>query len=198
MLQYLLSLDSSLLISAGTIIGPEYSILIQILGESIVIFVALILISIWLYGIKIQNEEYKKNAMRIFATIILVYIIYAIINLWVPQWRPGAMELSGATALIPHPTDNSFPSGHALFSAAAIIGFWRYFYKNTILVLLLILTIITTLSRIIGGVHYPGDIVGGLLFGTIGAILLRSVVTSRIMEEKIYPFFLRVAGWIKL
>lgn len=121
MLQYLLSLDNSLLISASGLISPEYAPLVQLLGESIVIFVALMLISLWLYGVKIKQDTYKKNALRIFSTIILVFIVYGIINLGLPQWRPGAMELSGATALIPHPTDNSFPSGHALFSAAAII-----------------------------------------------------------------------------
>ena len=31
------------------------------------------------------------------------------------------MEISGAIApLIPHPVDNSFPSGHALFTAALL------------------------------------------------------------------------------
>jgi hypothetical protein len=61
MLQYFLSLDESLLISARRLIGPEYAILIQILGESIVIFVALMLISLWIYGIKVKNQEHKKR-----------------------------------------------------------------------------------------------------------------------------------------
>jgi hypothetical protein len=95
MLQYFLSLDESLLISARRLIGPEYAILIKILGESIVIFVALMLISLWIYGIKIKNREYKARSLRIFMTIILVFIIYGIINLGLPQWRPSPDEVAG-------------------------------------------------------------------------------------------------------
>ena len=109
------------------------------------------------------------------------------------------MELSGATALIPHPTDNSFPSGHALFSAAAIIGVWRFFHNNIVLFVLLILAIITASARVIGGVHYPGDIISGFIVGSIGAIILsKFVVTSPIFEKHVYPFFIKVASWIRL
>jgi hypothetical protein len=95
MLQYFLSLDESLLISARRLIGPEYAILIQILGESIVIFVALMLISLWIYGIKVKNQEHKTQSLRIFMTIILVFIIYGIINLGVPQWRASPDDVAG-------------------------------------------------------------------------------------------------------
>lgn len=121
MLQYLLSLDTSLFLSAQSLVSPEYATIIHILGESVVVAGGIFLIILWLTGVKNHNNEYKKMALRIFVGIIGVFVLYSIINLGMPQWRPGAMELSGATALIPHPTDNSFPSGHALFSAALIV-----------------------------------------------------------------------------
>lgn len=50
-----------------------------------------------------------------------------------------------------------------------------------------------------GGVHYPGDILGGFFFGAIGAIILaRYVITLELFERRVYPFFIRIAGWIKL
>lgn len=122
MLQYLLSLDVELLIMARGLIGPEYAILIQILGESIVIAGGIFLVILWLTGVKNHDDEYKKNALRIFATILMVFIIYSIVNFGIPQWRPSPIEVAGGIKpLIPHPIDNSFPSGHALFSAALLI-----------------------------------------------------------------------------
>ena len=131
-------------------------------------------------------------------TIIGVFVIYSVINLGIPQWRPGAMELSGATALIPHPTDNSFPSGHALFSAALLVGLYRYYRRSWLIAAIAVLALLTTLSRVIGGVHYPGDILGGFFFGGIGAIYLQKVVQSELMEKYVYPVCIRIASWIRL
>ncbi len=121
MLDSLLSLDTSLFLSTQSLIVQEYASIVQILGESIVIAAGFFLIILWLTGVKNKDNEYKKISLRIFSAIVGTFLLYSIINLGLPQWRTGAMELSGATALIPHPTDNSFPSGHALFSAALIV-----------------------------------------------------------------------------
>ncbi len=167
MIQTLLDLDTSLLLEAQGIIPREYAKIIEILGESIVIFAVIFLIILWLYGTYKKNDTYKYTALGIFATIILTFIFYAIINLGLPKWRVGAMELTGATALIPHPTDNSFPSGHALFTAALLVGLWHLSRKWSLIVGAIIFGIITASARVIGGVHYPGDIIGGWIFGTI-------------------------------
>jgi membrane-associated phospholipid phosphatase len=121
MLHSLLSLDTSLFLSAQSLVSHEYANIIYFLGELIVLAATIFLVILWLIGVRYHNEECKRNSLRIFTGIVGVFILYSIINLGIPQWRPGAMELSGATALIPHPTDNSFPSGHALFSAALIV-----------------------------------------------------------------------------
>jgi len=68
------------------------------------------------------------------------------------------------------PTDFSFPSGHSAFFmglATAIflyhkkVGYWFVFFAFLI-----------GISRIIAGVHYPLDILGGFLFGALGSFLL--------------------------
>jgi membrane-associated phospholipid phosphatase len=150
MLQYLLTLDTSLFLSAQSLVHPEYATIIHILGEAVVVAGGIFLIALWLMGVKSHDNEYKKNALRIFAGIVGVFVIYSIINLGIPPWRPGAMELSGAKALIPHPTDNSFPSGHALFSAALLVGLWNFYRKSWLLITFAFITIITTSARVIG------------------------------------------------
>jgi membrane-associated phospholipid phosphatase len=102
-----------------------------------------------------RDNEYKKNALRIFATIVGVFVIYSVVNLGIPQWRDSPITVSGGiTPLIPHPIDNSFPSGHALFSAALIVGLWKYYRRHWLITLIAVLALLTTTARVIGGVHY--------------------------------------------
>jgi undecaprenyl-diphosphatase len=180
------------------LIWPEYAMMIQILGELIVLWWAIFLVLLWLYGIYKKDILFKLTALRIFFLIVLVFSIYAIINLGLPQWRPGAMELSGADALIPHPTDNSFPSGHALFSAAMLVGIWKYFRNGWIISITVLFALISTTARVIGGVHYPGDILGGFFFGWIGAVFLARIVENKKFQDTVFPIILRIASWIKL
>ncbi|MCZ7401037.1 MAG: phosphatase PAP2 family protein [Candidatus Methanoperedens sp.] len=68
-------------------------------------------------------------------------------------------------------TENGFgfPSGHALVSS----GFWGYMglrLKNSrIIIAGSIAVFLVSLSRIYLGVHYPGDVAGGIVFGLIVA-----------------------------
>lgn len=132
-------------------------------------------------------------------TIVGVFVIYSVVNLGIPQWRDSPITVAGGiTPLIPHPIDNSFPSGHALFSAALLVGLQRYYRKSWLIVLIAVLAIFTTTARVIGGVHYVGDILGGFLFGGIGAIYLEKLVQSELMEKYVYPVCIRIASWMRL
>lgn len=193
----LLALDLSLLESARTLISPQYAHLVQIAGELVVVYGALLLVVLWLYGVYKRDDQYKRIALAIFITIVSVFIVYAIINLGLPKWRLGATEIPGAIApLISHPIDNSFPSGHALFTGALLVALYRYYRHKWLIVLTLSIGLITLTARVLGGVHYPGDIIGGLIFGILGAYILRPVVD--IAVARIAPIIIRVASWVRL
>lgn len=197
--QNLLEYDKNLLISLQNIIPAEYSLLVTILAESIVIWVMILLVATWLYGTKHKNDAYKNRSLQIFGLIISVFVIYTIVNLMVPQWREHPHQFligSHITPLIPHPTDNSFPSGHALFSAAAIFAVCRYFRHPAVICVTIFLAILTVSCRVLGGVHYVGDILGGLFFGFFSAWAFY-IPMEKIME-KISPFLIKIASYIKL
>ena len=80
MLQTLLNLDTQALIWARSLISPEYAVLVQIFAESIVIFVMILLILLWITGVRKHDDNYKIRALNVFYTIILVFIVYGIIN----------------------------------------------------------------------------------------------------------------------
>lgn len=198
-LQSLLEYDKNLLISLQNVIPKEYSFLVTIFAESIVIWIASFLVISWLYGVRHKNDAYKIRALQIFGLIISVFLIYTVVNIMVPQWREHPHEFlldSHITPLIPHPTDNSFPSGHALFSAAAIFAMWRYSKHKIFIAITIILAILTVICRVLGGVHYVGDILGGLFFGFFGAWAF--YIPAEKIVEKLSPVALKIASYIKL
>lgn len=197
-LNQLLLFDLTLLENARGIVSPEYAFIIQFLGELVVFYWASLLVAIWLFGVYRNDNSYKQKSLAIFFTIIGIFIVYAIINLGIPQWRPGATEAvrGGIAPLIPHPIDNSFPSGHALFTGALLFWIFRYFYYRWIIVITIIVGVLTLIARVFGGVHYPGDIIAGLFISLTGAYMLRPIID--IFISRIAPFIIRIAGWIKL
>ncbi len=67
--------------------------------------------------------------------------------------------------------DFGFPSGHAQVSS----GFWGYLgirsKRNRIIIVGAIAVILVSLSRLYLGVHYPGDVAGGIIFGLMVAFI---------------------------
>lgn len=199
MIDTLLQLDTELLISARGLISPTYAPLIQLTGESIVFFVGIFLIILWLYGVYKRDNIYKIVALQIFSTIILTFIVYTLINFGIEKWRPSPQEVVwGLPPLIPHPLDNSFPSWHALFTAAFLIGCIHFFKNWWIITFTLLFGIITAVSRVIWGVHYPGDIIGGWILGGIWATLMSYLINTSFFRVHIFAHIVRIASFFRL
>lgn len=67
-------------------------------------------------------------------------------------------------------TGFSFPSQHtALFASFAVVIF---FINKKVGIVFIFLTILVGLSRVIIGVHYPIDIIGGIFVGLFTGVLL--------------------------
>ena len=91
-----------------------------------------------------------------------------------PCWRNSLVNL-----LIQNPKDYSFPSGHTFSSVAAAIGIWHWNRKWGIAavaifmnhrkmgVAALLFAFIMGCTRLYFYVHYPTDVLAGMLFGLI-------------------------------
>ncbi|MFA6849529.1 MAG: phosphatase PAP2 family protein [Selenomonadaceae bacterium] len=129
----------------------------------------------------------------------IVWIIFGIVLLWVKKYRwigvtvvlalaislvlgngilkPLVARLRPCViypwvpmvAITPMPTDYSFPSGHTFASFAAAVGVFCQSKRLGVAALLLATGI--GFSRMYLFVHYPSDVLAGILLGTISGII---------------------------
>ena len=77
-------------------------------------------------------------------------------------------------------SEKSFPSDHAAvaFAIAASV----FLYDKKLGIVLLFLALLVGLGRIYAGVHYPLDIVGGIIVGVISALFMKFFVFRKVRE----------------
>lgn len=84
--------------------------------------------------------------------------------------------------LIGIPNDYSFPSGHTFSSVAATIGIWHWNRKWGMAAA--VVAVLMMFSRLYFYVHYPTDILGGIILGTILAFLSIGIVEKTLAGER--------------
>lgn len=126
----------------------------------------------------IISKRYRKLGFAMALTLILCLLIgNAGLKPWVQRIRP--FEANNFTdLLIKAPKDFSFPSGHTLASFASATVLMKFDKKAGIPVL--IFAILIAFSRLYLYVHYPTDILAGIILG----ILIGSIVYSFIQPVK--------------
>ena len=132
------------------------------LGEGGAIWIA---IAIMLFFIK----KYRKTGVMVGVSLLgsLIFINMIIKNL-VARARPYKV-IETLTILVPEPKEFSFPSGHAASSFAAGVVLYLTLPKKYG-VPALILAVLISLSRLYVGVHYPTDVLGGMVMGPLIAV----------------------------
>lgn len=95
--------------------------------------------------------------------------------------RPFAGQ--GIKELLFERPEKAFPSDHSAVMAAVVIGFFVYRYPK-LGWLFLVLGLLSSLSRVVIGFHWFGDMVGGWLLGAIavGVIWLFDRPLTRLFE----------------
>jgi membrane-associated phospholipid phosphatase len=97
-------------------------------------------------------------------SFILVSIFRNILN------APRPYEVTGATPIIKKDTKGkSFPSRHVF--SVFVIGATLYFISSPLGIALMLAGCILAVLRVIGGVHFPRDVIAGAVIGILSGIL---------------------------
>lgn len=127
-----------------------------------------------------------KSKRKIGITIILALILSlvignGIIKNVVKRDRPS-WDNTEITILIKNPKDYSFPSGHTEASFAAAVAI--YLNKKKEGIAALILAGLIAFSRLYLFVHFPSDIVGAMIIGSVLGIIANKIV-NKLYDKKI-------------
>lgn len=122
---------------------------------------------IWLLiaALLIINKKYRKvGIMAIVALILATVLGEGILKHLVQRIRPSA-DIPAINLLIEKPLSYSFPSGHTT-SSFAVAGVLSKYLKKYSLVFLGLASLIA-FSRLYLYVHYPSDVLAGIILGLL-------------------------------
>lgn len=114
---------------------------------------------------KTRNVGYM-SALALIGSLIVDNILLK--NL-VARTRPYEV-IDGLKLLIEKQSDYSFPSGHTGSSFASAIVLWKEL-PGKYGVMALIVAVLIAYSRLYVGVHYPSDVLAGVVIGTVLALV---------------------------
>lgn len=103
----------------------------------------------------------------ILAVVIGALLTNVTLKTLVARTRPYEV-VEGLRLLIEKPHDYSFPSGHTCASFAAALVYYRMLPKKWGIAAVVLASLIA-FSRMYLGVHYPSDILAGLVIGAFSA-----------------------------
>ena len=141
-------------------------------GSALVLIIITILCVIF-----IRDKKYK---ILVPANLLTIAIINIVLKNFFLRPRPNELRLIEETGY-------SFPSGHAMASTA-FYGLLIYIahekienkiLRNTICIMLGLLILLISISRIYVGVHYTSDVIAGTCFSIAYLILITRLIKSQ-------------------
>lgn len=125
----------------------------------------LMLIGLWLIGLTEQDRRRTQRGI-LFALLGLLIVNSIIRGLQVFYFRPRPFATETVKLLFYRPSVSSFPSVPVATLFCYVTGIWSANRRAAGVMLLFAMAF--ALARVVAGVHYPSDILGGALLGIVG------------------------------
>lgn len=142
-----------------------------------------ILWMIWAVLLLIRSQTRRIGFVMLMAIVIDITLANGILKHLAARPRPFA-EFADIIPLIARPSDFSFPSGHTACSFAAAFTLWHLSSKKYGLFALVLASLIA-FSRLYLGVHFPSDVMGGILIGFIASRLALYIENKFFLYERL-------------
>lgn len=152
------------------------SLVVTYTGNILSVVIIGSLLSLWLY-----RQQRFRSAVQLVFSVGGAIAANALLKLLFQRERPELWQL------ITHESTYSFPSGHALITAALaatiILIWWRSRFKWLIVIVASLYTLLVGASRLYLGVHYPTDVVAGWCMGVAWAIAVAVILRIMVVEH---------------
>jgi undecaprenyl-diphosphatase len=165
-----MGIDWKLFQLANSLAGrsPILDAVIRLLMNDYALTTALVLVlfALWFSGHShAERERHQRAVLSAVTALVIANLIVKALNLVYWRWRPFAFH--DVTLLFYHPSDSSFPSNAATVGFCIATAIWLFDRKMG--AILYLIAALFGVSRVVGGVHYPSDILGGILIGGLTA-----------------------------
>lgn len=136
----------------------------MIFGAKYLVFIIIFLIIILAFRGGVKE---KKVVLITLLSLGFAFTLNKVISVFFFVQRPFVTEQ--IKPLIDHVADASFPSSHTTF--VFVIALSYLFYKSKYALILIIAAFWVAFARVYVGVHYPLDIIGGILVSLLSVTL---------------------------
>lgn len=139
-------------------------------AQALVYLVPVLLLGLWIFGRAFQRLA-AVSALVAGGGALLVNQLVALA--W---YRPRPFAAGIGHSFLRHVADSSFPSDHVTVLAATGFALWSSGAWRTrpLGVVLLGAALVVGWARVLLGIHYPGDVVGGFAVGALAVAILRA------------------------
>ena len=124
----------------------------------------------------------RKTGMEVLLSIAIAFILANLIIKPIVM-RPRPCDVYPfLEAVLPQPHDSSFPSGHTVnaFAAATAV----FLNHKKIGVLALIIAALVAFSRMYAAMHFPTDVLAGIIIGVGTAVLVHYVISPALLKKR--------------
>jgi undecaprenyl-diphosphatase len=183
------SLDYDLFRAINGLAGRNHAVdaIVVACAKFLPVVFALALVGLWLTWKRVN----QRAAFLAGISALVALGIGQLIGMAFPRPRP---YLTHQVNLLISPTaDTSFPSDHATLGFAVAVLVWRYNRRAG--TALLLLALVLALARIFVGAHYPTDVLGGAVLGTLTSIAIAVLGESSPLRKWLNAFFALLARW---
>lgn len=142
-------------------------IVIRFIADGLVVLI--VLIGAYMLLFKVKKGHRLESYSRILMAGLTAYLIAKLASvIYQPSARPFEVLATNPGAL--YLNNPGFPSDHALFVTAIVLAVWFETRNKNVTILLAVLAILVGIGRVLALVHYPIDIIFGIIFACIGAL----------------------------
>lgn len=114
------------------------------------------------------GELFLEGMINVVMPVGLATIISEVLSLWFVRQRPF-VAMESIKLLVPHSADGGMPSHHMVFMAS--LAFMVFRSNRKIGTSMFFLTVISGVGRISSGIHFPSDVLAGIVLGVVTAFL---------------------------